>query len=345
MPGRSPPESPYRYAHGPPPMTPSIPAMHLQHAPSSVPAQYMIHNREPPLLGRAVSQTTSPVSGGYAMLTPPAPYQPPASQQPHHLANRRPWTAHSYQSTQQQQQSQQPSPHSRALLPPSALPPAARHLEHSQHHRHTSQPQPLQGLNRHSVHLPLLPPSSHEQHQHQQHLFHPGSQPQPHDTHHLIPSPTTPTSKEQGTEAEQAHAPIVSPKKPQSPSLSLSLSSLSAASLRISGNSSSQTVREHPEHRRSRLADILNPIRRVVGHPISRDENAGARPESDSIKPLPPQVSSAQASGPLPSLGSILASVHTSTSCSDSGSIITTPKPEPSPPTSSQDSSEKWRPW
>ncbi|KAJ1933247.1 hypothetical protein EC988_009183 [Linderina pennispora] len=206
--------------------------------------------------------------------------------------------------------------------PPQSMPPPHhhRHSMHSlQHLRQQAQMQPAQ-----SIHLALPPPpppaqaarvqmppptlTSQQKELKQQRL--PPRLPPPVVTSHqvptpYIPSPTTPTTiGRRGS--MQSPSPIPSLQRQFSPPLSSA--------------GTSQTVREHPENRRTRLASILNPI----------------QPQSsvDGGMPVP------RAPEPLPSLGSVLARVQSAEG------TITPQHREPSPSVGSKASSpEKWRPW
>ncbi|KAJ2657436.1 hypothetical protein GGH99_007066 [Coemansia sp. RSA 1285] len=170
---------------------------------------------------------------------------------------------------------------------------------------------------------------------------------QMHFGEHNIPSPATPTLMSEKHETQQPPSPLASRLRHPSPPLTtpMALMSMSRQGLAIDQIPSSET-RQHPANGRARLADILNPI-------TSYDMQSS---------PCAPQDARMNQSGPLPSLGSLLASVqkdansplagngtrNTLSQSRSSSSIVSTSAPsnKPSPaankPSSGQ---EKWRPW
>ncbi|KAJ1799321.1 hypothetical protein LPJ59_001914 [Coemansia sp. RSA 2399] len=362
LPGRSPPESPFRYSHGMPPAPPAIPpAMsHYGHsamvaapsAASSLPARHALLQHHDPAVGSGVSavlhsQNPSPVPASYSMLTPPALYSQSFSQQQqqHNLSASYSRQHYSSQSLPLHQQAQPQAPLNLAH-------------QHMHHQRHASQP--------HSLHLsprPLATPKR-EAHTSEKDAaakralrlpppLHTSSHGHAHFGEHNIPSPATPTFVSEMHGAQQPPSPFGPRSRYPSPPLSTPMASLSMAGqgLAIDPPPSSET-REHPANGRARLADILNPIASSdVPPPLSSSSSsAPANARSDQL-------------GPLPSLGSLLAIVKQETSgplagndatqntlpqsCSSSsavsGSIPATEAPSAANEATSE--SEKWRPW
>ncbi|KAJ2690171.1 60S ribosomal protein L43 [Coemansia spiralis] len=292
MPGRSPPESPFRYTHGPPPAPPAIPPPTSGYAVSSsnAPRQTLYYQESAVASGAPSLQTTSPVSGAYAMLTPPALYPHSFSQQP-------PQRPHPIQP-------RAAPPHSASYPHPHHLP---HHLSlHPQHHlhhqRHLSQP--------HALHYTpartpsSLAPASSQKSTGQQPYYSPSlqsgdalaSEKGSDAAQCLIPSPTTPTFVPDQQALQQSLSPLSPRRRFPSPPLSSSMHSLSMTPGSGPSSLASQTLRKHPASRRARLVDILNPI-----------TSATASGEASAVKGAPDNKDQL---GPLPSLGAVLANVQ-----------------------------------
>ncbi|KAJ2317124.1 hypothetical protein GGI00_006843, partial [Coemansia sp. RSA 2681] len=192
MPGRSPPESPFRYTHGPPPAPPAIPPPTSGYAisPSNAPPRQTLYYHESAVASGASSlQTTSPVSGMYTMLTPPALY-------PHAFSQHSP----------QRPQPIQPQPIQPQPIQPHTAPPHSAsysHPHHLPHHHLSSQPPPLP---------PMQPPPSlqraarHPQH----HLHHQRHLSQPHTLHYTpahTPSSLVPGSSQKPIGQQPYYSP------------------------------------------------------------------------------------------------------------------------------------------
>ncbi|KAJ2263668.1 hypothetical protein GGI01_000547 [Coemansia sp. RSA 376] len=369
MPGRSPPESPFRYTHGPPPAPPAIPPPTSGYAISSsnAPRQTLYYQESAVASGASSLQTTSPVSGVYTMLTPPALYPHSFSQQPpqrqHHIQPRAaPLHSVSYPHPHHlpHHLSLQP-PSLPPMQPPSSQPRTPRHPQHHLHHqRHLSQP--------HALHYTpartpsSLVPSSLQKHADQNPYYSPSLQgrdalasekgsetgysqqilphtPLPSDgAQYLIPSPSTPTFAAEQLAQQQSPSPLTPRRRFPSPPLSSSMHSLSMAPVSGPSGLSSQTLREHPAGRRARLADILNPITSAVtsgevsgtkGAPDDRDQQRGVGSQL----------------GPLPSLGVVLANVQSAEETRSDAELPEAPLDAASSTSTSTAAVDKWRPW
>ncbi|KAJ2510116.1 60S ribosomal protein L43, partial [Coemansia sp. RSA 2049] len=303
---------------------------HAAAAAASLPVRHALLQHHDSAAASAVgtvphSQNSSPVPVSYSMLTPPALYSQSFSQQrqqQQHLPALYSHHPHNMQSLPPHQQTQPQTP----------LNPAHPHMHHQ---RHASQPHPVhylqpqaalasastkvseatakpkgsvfspQDSSLHQSPRPLatpkqneadasevnatakrmlqLPPPLHTSHG------------QMHFGEHNIPSPATPTLMSEKHETQQPPSPLASRLRHPSPPLTtpMALMSMSRQGLAIDQIPSSET-RQHPANGRARLADILNPI-----------TSYGMQSSSCA-----PQDARMNQSGPLPSLGSLLASVQ-----------------------------------
>ncbi|KAI9504079.1 hypothetical protein BX070DRAFT_223390 [Coemansia spiralis] len=185
-----------------------------------------------------------------------------------------------------------------------------------------------------------------------------------HVVEHNIPSPATPTST---AEQHGIHppSPFTSRLRHPSPPLSSSMSSLSMAQQDWTARTARRpsTTREHLTNRRSRLSDILNPIASSTDEPNDNGphQNMVAPSSIPTISPAVADTNKDQA-GPLPSLGSLLASVRSasngsgaseaprtseSPSCHSSSATASHIPTQEAAPTTSENAPEleKWRPW
>ncbi|KAJ2727133.1 hypothetical protein GGI07_000017 [Coemansia sp. Benny D115] len=374
IPGRSPPESPFRYTHGPPPAPPAVHASshhyHHDHRPHAAP---------PTGDDGAVAQTGPPVPSAYSMLTPPALYPHVFSQQhpPPGSPSLQP-SAHAYQQQPQPQHQLQlqPHPHPHPLAHPLAQSSSAvrhpyHHHQHLHHQRHSSQPhildnppymrppssaltQPFHQSSSSSLQdsPKQRPVYSAAQKQGAMHAHEPaseGMQPmRPHhqqrvqtplNTYHNIPTPSTPTFSGDQSRQPQSPSPLASRQQQSSPPLLSYMSTLTVASTSASGGASltPQTLREHPVSRRTRLTDILNPIGSDAASTASSADGTG---DSTGTK----LGTASSQLGPLPSLGSVLADVQSETQ-SEAPALVTTSAGSESVSASAATSTEKWRPW
>ncbi|KAJ2474115.1 hypothetical protein GGI02_000326 [Coemansia sp. RSA 2322] len=149
------------------------------------------------------------------------------------------------------------------------------------------------------------------------------------DAHCVIPSPTTPTFVAEQSSLRQSPSPAMPRRRLPSPPLSLPIHLQHVASAQGSVSHSSQTVREHPGSRRSRLADILNPISSTT---FASGLTNVAR--SEAIHQL----------GPLPSLGSVLANVQ-SEDCESPGTDPEETRCDGASSATTSTATDKWRPW
>ncbi|KAJ1771538.1 hypothetical protein LPJ74_002226 [Coemansia sp. RSA 1843] len=392
LPGRSPPESPFRYSHGIPPAPPAIPPAipHYGHSASvtgsaSLPARYALLQHHDPAAASGMgtvlhSRNSSPVPAAYSMLTPPALYSQSFSQQQQHLSASYSHQHYSSQSMPPHQQAQSQAPlnsahqhvhHQRHASQP-------HHLYHSQPHISTaatsavstkaseattgSAVYSIQESPLHQSLRPLATPkrearSSEKDATAKRALqlpppLHTSSHGQAHFSEHNIPSPATPTFVSDKHGAQQPPSPFGSRLRQPSPRLSTPMAALAMARQGLAIDSPPSTeVHEHPANGRARLADILNPIASSDTPPTSASASASA-----SVNARQGQ------SGPLPSLGSLLAIVKKETdnplagdtarntqhqSFSSSSAVSDSiPANEASPAANEASSeSEKWRPW
>ncbi|KAJ2856050.1 hypothetical protein GGI22_003930 [Coemansia erecta] len=363
LPGRSPPESPFRYSHGMPPAPPAIPpAMpHYGHsamvaappAASTLPARHALLQQHDPAVSSGMStmahsQNSSPVPASYSMLTPPALYSQSFSQQQqqqHSLSALHSRQHYSSQSLPLHQQAQPQAPLNMAH-------------QHMHHQRHASQP--------HALHLSprRLATPNREAHTSEKDVaakralrlpppLHTSPHGHAHFGEHNIPSPATPTFVSEMHGAQQPPSPFGPRSRYPSPPLSTPMASLSMTGqgLAIDPSPSSE-AREHPANGRARLADILNPIASSDVPPLLSSSSPSASANARS-----------EQSGPLPSLGSLLAIVKQETSGpSAGGDAAQNALPQSCPSSSAVSSSipateatsvaneptsesEKWRPW
>ncbi|KAJ2725088.1 hypothetical protein H4S00_002132 [Coemansia sp. D1744] len=311
IPGMSPPESPFRYSHGPPPPPPAIPppTAHYMTA-SSLPLRHALHYHE-----TIASQNASPVSGTFAMASPPTLYPLGFSQQ-----QSRPPMAPYHQSRPLQQSSH-------ALPPPQH---AQRGFQHLHHQRHASQPHVPPYYEDRSA--PSAFTSS------ERSLSERGSEST--QTLRIMPPPApaavTLTAEQHRSQLRSTPSPLASG------SLAPFMSSLSMESPRSALRTAPPA--EHnisPANRGVQLAEILNPVA-VVGSASSSPEKLAAVSDSEA-KSVDSQ------SGPLPSLGAVLANVQSDSPSADTPRDTCAPA-TPAPLGSSEAAAtatagDKWRPW
>ncbi|KAJ2083251.1 hypothetical protein H4R24_000988 [Coemansia sp. RSA 988] len=337
IPGMSPPDSPFRYTHGPPPPPPAIPAPSSQHmSASSMPARHALHHHEMAHQSSLLSsQASSPVAGTF-MVASPTLYPHAFSQQPHPSRQQH---SHPYRS-QPQHNSQQLS------LPPPPHTHTPRGLQNLHHQRHASQPHTLYYESKNVMASERMPDDRI-----------PMVRNGPEGTQPARGPPRVPLS----FMAEQHRARLRSTPSPLSLSLNQYSASLAPSMSSLSVDSSVVPLRvatpDNPTNNRGvQLAEILNPIL-----PVAAPATTTATDDSVRIPVIATDttnsgggpgigVSSRSADnqlGPLPSLGTVLANVQSTTSSTN------VPKDTCPPATSSTvlESSattaadEKWRPW
>ncbi|KAJ2476855.1 hypothetical protein IWW56_004677 [Coemansia sp. RSA 2131] len=306
----SPPESPFRYSHGPPPPPPAIPppSAHYMTA-SSLPARHALHYHEP-----MASQNASPVSSSFAMASPPTLYPPGFSQQ-----QSRPLMTPYHQS----QPLQQPS---HALPPPHAQ----RGFQHLHHQRHASQPHVPPHYEDRGAPSAFTPS--------ERSLSERGSEST--QASRMLPPPApaavTLTAEQHRSQLRSTPSPLASG------SLAPFMSSLSMESPRSALRTAPSA--EHnisPANRGVQLAEILNPMA-TAGSVSCSPEKLAAMPDSDA-KSVDSQA------GPLPSLGTVLANVQSDSPSADIPRDTCAPA-TPAPLGSSEAAAtatagDKWRPW
>ncbi|KAJ2602942.1 hypothetical protein GGF40_000386 [Coemansia sp. RSA 1286] len=381
MPGQSPPESPFRYTHGPPPAPPAVqPPSHHHNYPTASASSAG---------GAAPGPNAPPASGAYSMLTPPALYPHVFSQQHHHQQQQPlPTGSPSLHPTNM------PTPYSQQQLPASSHLPKSMHPPstprhanyYQQHQRHCSQPQSSTSAN-----APV--PTSYASSSSLKHSPGQGSAitaiqkgadprafeaaserrqlPRMHmsqsythalSAHHNIPSPATPMSHADQLRHQQTPSPLASRQQNFTPPLLSSMSTLTmsssvtaattaatamvtatASSSATAANMTPQTLREQQPNRRPQLVNILNPIGTAPADGTKDNGNS-----MSDAGPCPTNSEKASGMGnsqigPLPSLGTVLANVQ-----SESRSDLPA-----APPVSAANeataaaatAAEKWRPW
>ncbi|KAJ1829722.1 hypothetical protein LPJ56_000034 [Coemansia sp. RSA 2599] len=360
MPGHSPPESPFRYAHGPPPAPPAVqPPLHHHGYPATLTSSTG---------GAAPGPSAPTVSGAYSMLTPPALYPPVFSQQQQQqqpLSTGSP-SLQPASSSYSQHQHQHQQPPASSHLPKSMHPPnTPRHPHyHLQHHRHSSQPHNAEHLNPQSsisAHAPYAssslqkgsaaPRIAEATSGRRQAPRMPMSQPYASslNVHHNIPSPATPMSHADQLRHQQTPSPLASRQQNFTPPLLSSMSTLTMASSAATAadpataaSMTPQTLREQQANRRPQLVNILNPIGTVQSGD-TKDNGSGKDGSSSCILDSKNHsgIGSSQM-GPLPSLGSVLANVQSE---SRSDSPAAPPVSAANEATAAATAAEKWRPW
>ncbi|KAJ1947451.1 hypothetical protein GGF37_000391 [Kickxella alabastrina] len=250
MPGRSPPESPFRYTHGPPPAPPTVQPSPQYHEHSATAAAFAGENMS---MHRA-----SEASSAYSMLTPPALY---------------PYTFTQHPSSQQQQQRSPvipPHAHHYTHARPSSSAPAPPHYPASPSFLQDSLTQRQQHSSVQKYISLRAPEMSSERVQPTRLSQHSGSSPI--DIQHTIPSPATPIFS-----AEHMHN--------HSPRLLSSMSMLTMASPVVAASNSPRLPYEQPASRRTRLTDILNPIDHATEN-TATDNNSSSNSHLERLPSL-----------------------------------------------------------
>ncbi|KAJ2848746.1 hypothetical protein IWW36_003109 [Coemansia brasiliensis] len=324
-PGVSPPESPFRYSHGPPPPPPAIPTPPAHYMASSMPARHTLNYH-----GQSASQNTSPISGTFTATSPPAPYggffQRPSHAQP----------------ASHQSQPLQPSVH---MLPPP--PHRQRGYQHLHHHqRHASHPHFMRYEDQGAARSAFTPSD--------RSLSERGSE-NVQGSRMLLPPPsataTALAAEQHRTRVQMTPSPLACSSLRQSPSLAPCMSSLSMDSPRSALRTSPPSAQE--QHGRGvQLAEILNPVSAAATAAQTGGSGSGngspdktATASDSEAKP-----SGSSQAGPLPSLGTVLANVQPGPGSGEASKDVCTPSPvpvslSPSEAPSAAAANDKWRPW
>ncbi|KAJ2854838.1 hypothetical protein J3B02_002478 [Coemansia erecta] len=322
MPGQSPPESPFRYTHGPPPAPPAVQPPSHQHG---YPAAWASTSASMSLTGGAAPGPNVPTApGAYSMLTPPALYPHAFSQQqqsPSTGSSSLHPTNSPYSQYQHQHQHQQPPTSSH--MPKPMLPPnTPRHPHYHLHHqRHSSQPHTAEhslsqpsmsaahppaptpyassslrdspgkgstlGSLQKSVDLRAAEAVSERRRIPRLHI----SQSYTHahqslNVHHNIPSPATPMSHADQLRHQQTPSPLASRQQNFTPPLLSSMSTLtmasSVATAMGSATTASITPRTLREQQSNRRPQLVN-----ILNPIGAAQSDGAKGNGSSNKDGP----------------------------------------------------------
>ncbi|PIA19349.1 hypothetical protein COEREDRAFT_79282 [Coemansia reversa NRRL 1564] len=335
IPGMSPPDSPFRYTHGPPPPPPAIPAPSLQHMSASlVSARHALHHNDMAhQSGTLPSQTSSPVAGTFVVASPVMLHSQTFSQQPHMPGQR-----HSHPYHSQPQHGSQP-----LTLPPSSHAYTPRALQNPHHQRHASQPHTLH-YERKNMSVPdRISDDRSSMTRKGPEVMQPARMP---------PRAALSFMAEQHrARLRSTPSPLSSPLNQYSASLAPSMSSLSvdslAAPLRITGPDNSVG------NRGVQLAEILNPILPVAAPATTRanDDSEGMHVVMADTVNNTARVSSGSTDnqlGPLPSLGTVLANVQSTASSANTPKDSCAPAPSSSAVlevSAATATDEKWRPW
>ncbi|KAJ2315821.1 hypothetical protein IWW52_003967 [Coemansia sp. RSA 2704] len=312
IPGMSPPESPFRYTHGPPPPPPAIstPPQHYMGA-SSLPSRHAMHYYE-------ASQNPPPASGAHTMASPPTLYPPGIAHHHHHQQH---YPPHSLAASHRQSQplhTLPPPPHAQRGFP-------SQPLHH--HQRHASQPHAMHYEDR-SAALSAFTPSDRS-------LSERGSECT--QTSRILPPPAPAAVT---LTAEQHRAQVRSTPSP----LASGMSSLSVESPRPALRAVAPADHEQLASRGVQLAEILNPVAAAAGSAAASSSDKSAAASDSEAKPSDCQT------GPLPSLGTVLANVQSGAGNADappkegcaSAVPVSLGSPEAAPAATAGD---KWRPW
>ncbi|KAJ2449677.1 Short stature homeobox protein 2 [Coemansia sp. RSA 2336] len=309
-PGISPPESPFRYSHGPPPPPPAIP---------TPPAHYMasMPARHTPNYEQSASQNASPVSASFT-TSPPATYGS-FFQRPSHA----------------QAASQQSQPLHVNMLPP---PSRQRGYQHLHHQRHASHPHFMRYEDQGAARSAFTPSD--------RSLSERGSENA--QGSRVLPPPPPPSATlaaEHAARAQMTPSPLACSSLRQSPSLAPCMSSLSMDSPRSALRNAPASVQE--QHGRGvQLAEILNPMSAAQAGDSGSGSDSPDKTAAVSDSKAKPSESSQ--SGPLPSLGTVLANVQSGPGSGEASKEVCTSSPVQvslSPSEAPSAANDKWRPW
>ncbi|KAJ2339101.1 hypothetical protein GGF43_006721 [Coemansia sp. RSA 2618] len=260
------------------------------------------------------SQNPSPVPGAFSMASPPTLYPPSFSQQ-----QSRPPAAQHYQSRPLQQ-------------PAHAQPPShAQHgFQHLHHQRHASQPHvpPYEDRTALSAFTPT-----------ERSLSERGSE----GTHpsRILPPPApaavTLTAEQHRAQMRSTPSPLASS------SLAPCMSSLSMESPRSALRTMPPSERASPPNRGVQLAEILNPVAAAAAGSANDSSDKSTAASASEAKAVDSQA------GPLPSLGTVLASVRSDSPSADVPRDTCAPAAPAALGTSeaapTATAGDKWRPW
>ncbi|KAJ2809009.1 hypothetical protein H4R20_000432 [Coemansia guatemalensis] len=336
IPGMSPPDSPFRYTHGPPPPPPAIPAPSPQHmSASSVPARHALYYHDMMhQSGPLSSQTSSPVASTFMVASPPTLYSHTFSQQQQHMSGQQ----HSHPYRSQPQHSSQPL----ALLPPphARTPRAMQNLHHQ---RHASQPHTL-----HYESKSILAPERMSDDRSTMVRSGPEG----------MQSARAPPHAALSLMAEQHRARLRSTPSPLSSSLNQYSASLAPSMSSLSVDSpaaplSNATQDNSTNNRGVQLAEILNPISPAAALATTRaaddrDRMPVITTDTDDSGAGASNRSADNQLGPLPSLGTVLANVQSASSSASAPKETCTPTSTTTTalePSATTVADEKWRPW
>ncbi|KAJ2628960.1 hypothetical protein H4R22_003596 [Coemansia sp. RSA 1290] len=303
----SPPESPFRYSHGPPPPPPAIPTPPV-HYMASMPARHTSNYEQ------SASQNTSPVSASFT-TSPPAPYGS-FFQRPSHA----------------QPASQQSQPSHASMLPP---PSRQRGYQHLHHQRHASHPHFMRYEEQGAARSAFTPSD--------RSLSERGSE-NSQGSRMLLPPPSVTLAAEHTARAQMTPSPLACSSLRQSPSLAPCMSSLTMDSPRSALRNAPASVQEHG--RGVQLAEILNPVSAAQAGGSGSANGSPDKTATASDSKAKPSGSSQ--SGPLPSLGTVLANVQSGPGSGEASKEVCTQSPVPvslSPSEAPSAANDKWRPW